>query len=96
MTDETSKSNETTKSDDSSQDQLQLEKFNKIITDFSNDLIITFPELQDKINDLNMNISNNNSNSNTYNYCVDLKYYMKTHHYLRMNVFYYPILILLF
>lgn len=57
MTDE----NTNTKSDET----LQIEKFNKIITDFSNDLIITFPELQEKINELNVN-------TNTYTYCVDM------------------------
>ena len=60
MTDEKSVPNEKS-------EKLQLEKFNKIITDFSNDLIITFPELKDKINEL---IPNNDNN--TYNYCVDM------------------------
>jgi len=67
MTDETTKSNE--KDSNEKSETLQLEKFNKIITDFSNDLLITFPELQDKINELNNSDSNNTT---TYTYCVDM------------------------
>ena len=69
-----SKSNEKSESESES-NTLQLEKFNKIITDFSNDLLITFPELQDKINELNSDSTNSNtntSNNTTYNYCVEM------------------------
>lgn len=43
-----------------------ITKFSKIITDFTNDLVLTFPELQEKVGLIT------NTNTNTYEYCCEM------------------------
>ena len=42
------------------------EKFTKIITDFTNDLLLTFPELKTNIDQINSDLQK------TYDHCIEM------------------------